>query len=78
MSIKIGKNIIVLVPNSSRKHQLLLPNNNEICYQSRKNDIFSSFMPLKFKTVKHLKPNTGIRYRIIGKWWIFLLIKQIN
>lgn len=27
---------------------------------------------------KHIKPNTGIRYSIIGKYWIFLIIKQLN
>lgn len=43
-----------------------------------KKHFFVDFKELGFITSKHLKPNTGIRYSIVGKYWILLIIKQLN
>ena len=62
--MKIGKYIIEIVPYSSVNHDLSLPYNNFIWWETPYNKPWTS---LNSKPCKHLKPNTGIRYKIIGK-----------
>ena len=79
--MKIGKYIIEIVPNDSYNHELRgLPYNNHIWYN--KHDIYhiigGNLVRNYTKSCKHIKPNSGIRYSILGKYWIFLIIKQGN
>ena len=80
--MKLGKNIIVIVPFNSVNHELTLPYNNLIKYEFKERDKHSlewnQYSEYYFKKCKHLKPNSGIRYKIVGKWLCFLLIKIVN
>lgn len=74
--MKIGKYIIEIVPYNSWYHDLNLPYSNYIRYSIKTNH--PDWDELTGKRCKHIKPNTGIRYSILGKYWIFLVIKQLN
>lgn len=81
--MKIGKYIIEIVPSNSYNHSLNLPYHNQILYSIKAYNAYNEIYYLRlshihFKECKHIKPNTGIRYSILGKYWIFLVIKQLN
>lgn len=46
-------------------------------YLDRKG-FFLNSKELGFKKCKYIKLNTGIRYKILGKYWKILIIKQLN
>ena len=75
--MKIGKYIFQIVPYNSKKHVLDLPYNNSIWYTLPYAGFTTTFI-WKIKKCKHIKPNTGIRYKILGKYWKLLIIKQLN
>lgn len=85
--MKIGKYIIEIIPSNAKNFELNIPTFNHIIYDSeseqpktfkQKKDNIFYLIKRTFKKCKHIKPNTGIRYSIVGKYWIFLIIKQLN
>lgn len=74
--MKLGKYIIEVVPKEAKYFWLILPYDNYICYSMTTN--CPKWQENCEKKCKHIKPNTGIRYLILGKYWIFLMIKQLN
>lgn len=81
--MKIGKYIIEIVPNDSKEFTTNLPYGNTIFFKRIRRDAFYierlvHLYPIDAISCKHIKPNTGIRYSILGKYWIFLVIKQLN
>ena len=81
--MKIGKYILKTLPSDSHDIKLGLPYNECIIYSV---PYYSDEFPyesigwssIKFKSCKHLRPNTGIRYEIIGLYWKLLIIKKLN
>ena len=73
--MKIGKYILQIVPSKSYNFQLSLPYNNSIWYQMLNKSTYKFYGVIQ---CKHIKPNTGIQYKIIDRFWKILIIKQLN
>ncbi len=80
--MKIGKYIFVILPVFAESIILNLPTTNDIHYSIPYFDDESfvriGWSKLYVKECKHIKPNTGIRYKIIGFYYKVLIIKQLN
>lgn len=75
--IKIGKYIFVIVPLFSIDFDLGLPYNNNIWFHIENNNM-KIWIEVQIIECKYLKPNTGIRYKIKGKFGIILIIEQLK
>lgn len=73
--MKLGKYILQIVPSKSYNFQLSLPYNNCIWYKTFNKFCFNFHGVIQ---CKHIKPNTGIQYKIIDRFWKILIIKQLN
>lgn len=76
--MKIGKYIFEILPLGSYDHYLSLPYNNIIWWSPKEYIGNTTWKDLGSKRSKHIKPNTGIRYKIIGFYCGVLIIKQLN
>lgn len=75
--MKIGKYILEILPEGAYNISLNLPYHAQIIYSPREADKYG-WQEIGFKKCKHIKPNTGVRYEILGLYWRVLIIKQIN
>ena len=75
--MQIGKYIIHVVPFGARDFDLRLPYSDLIVFKTKEKSI-DGWQELRFIKSKHIKPNSGIRYQIVKKQLIFLVIKQLN
>lgn len=73
--MKIGKYILQIVPRKSYNFQLSLPYSNNIWYQLLTNTKYRFYGTI---SCRHIKPNTGLQYKIIDRFWKILIIKQLN
>lgn len=82
---KILNLIFVKVPESSSNYELGIPYNNYLWYETGRiinKKIYEIRKPLskcfrerKAMLIKHIEPNTAIRYHIIGKIFNYVIIK---
>jgi hypothetical protein len=76
--MKIGKYIFEILPKNAMNIDLGLPYTNNIWYNLSKPLPYNPFQTHFGKSCKHIKPNTGERYEILGLYWKILIIKIIN
>lgn len=81
--MKIGRYIVKIVPIDSYNFELSLPYFNYIFFNRKKDAkyIKSNLVKLLKKNyiyVNSIKSNSGIQYSILGKYWIFLIIKELK
>ena len=74
--MKVGKYIIEILSKKISDVHLMLPYSNTIFYTTK--DMNDDWNEWSSKRCKHIKPGTGIRYKIVGFYNRILIIKQLN